>query len=245
MTQNNPKILVTICNYNHSKYLEQSIKSIQAQTYSNLDICVVDDGSSDIDKVIDIVETLKSEDKRIRFINLKKNYGKWFSLNAAIETSDAFICTSHDADDISLKDRIDMQLFAMNKTNTVHNLCGFHHCWKEEDIEEHINDLIDTQNVRVVGPEPVKKMVFEGFKHPRINHYFTGNFETAGVSAMFLRELWSAGLRFNPPGIGLRVLLSEDSDFNFRCTMLTSSTSILAEKPYLYRRNTGTNQEQY
>ena len=36
MTKNvSPKILVTICNYNHEKYLKQSIESIQNQSYQN------------------------------------------------------------------------------------------------------------------------------------------------------------------------------------------------------------------
>ena len=83
-----------------------------------------------------------------------------------------------------------------------------------------------------------------GFKTPGINHYFTGNFETAGVSSMFHKTVWEMGLRFNPPKSGLRILMSEDSDFNCRTTLLLRSTSILLETPYLYRRNTSTNKEE-
>ena len=102
------KILVTICNYNHEDYLKQSIESIQNQSYSNLDICIYDDGSTNKDQVYSIVNEL-SRDKRIRFINQEKNIGKWYGLNQAIKTSSATICTSHDADDISLKYRIEKQ----------------------------------------------------------------------------------------------------------------------------------------
>jgi glycosyltransferase involved in cell wall biosynthesis len=243
MNKKKLKILVAICNYNHEKYLEQSIKSIQNQVYAHLDICVVDDGSTNKEQFMDIVSRLKKEDDRIRYIDLEKNYGKWYALNKAIETTDAQVCTAHDADDISLPDRIDMQALALLGSKTQHNLCGFRHCWSEEDVEKNLGHVIDKDGARMMAPQDVRKLVSFGFNHPSINHYYTGEFETAGVSAMFYKALWDNGLRFNPPGKGLRTLLSEDSDFNLRCTMF-ASTSILLEKPYLYRRNTSTNQEQ-
>ena len=242
MTDNDLKVLVAICNYNHSKFLQQSIRSIQEQTYKNLDICVVDDGSSDIENVKNIIDEMSSSDKRIRFINLQKNHGKWHALNEAIRTTDAQICTAHDADDVSLIDRIQLQLVTMIKTKTQHNLCGFHHCWNEDDVKQKCEDRIDAAQIKVLPANEVQRLVITGYNHPGINHYFTGDFETAGVSAMFYKQLWDCGLRFNPPGKGLRTLLSEDSDFNFRCTSFTN-TSILLEKPYLYRRNTSTNKE--
>ena len=61
---------------------------------------------------------------------------------------------------------------------------------------------------------------------------------------MFPKVIWDVGLRYNPPNSGLRILSSEDSDFNCRATLLLRSTSILLETPYLYRRNTSTNKEE-
>jgi len=241
-----PKVLVTICNYNHENYLESSIASIQNQTYENLDICIYDDGSKNKEKVKEIVDKKTKEDKRIRFINSDENKGKWFGLNTAIETSDAVICTSHDADDISLRLRIERQLQAISLTETYHNLCGFFHCWNEEDVKNNIkkyNNKDYGSNVECIKKEDVFNMVMNGYAHPSINHYYTGNFETAGVSSMFYKQLWLFGLRFNPPSMGLRTILSEDSDFNFRATCMFNSTSILSEKHYLYRRNTSTNKE--
>jgi hypothetical protein len=84
----------------------------------------------------------------------------------------------------------------------------------------------------------------QGMNHPGINHFYTGEIETAGVSALFYRSIWKLGLRFNPPGQGLRVLLSEDSDFNFRMAVTYQKTSIVNEKLYCYRRNTSTNKEE-
>ena len=134
---NNPKILVAICNYNHSRYLKESIESIQNQSYDNLDICVVDDGSDDPDVVRDILADF-DEDPRVRSL-FQQNQGKWHALNEAVRTSDATICTSHDADDVSLIDRIKLQFNVLAHTKSFHNLCGLHHCWNEDDVSVYKN----------------------------------------------------------------------------------------------------------
>jgi glycosyltransferase involved in cell wall biosynthesis len=238
-----PRVLVTICCYNHGKYLTESVQSIVDQTYTNLDICIVNDGSTEEQGISKIAKDLQLRDSRIRVIEFPKNFGKWHGLNEAIRTSSADLCTSHDADDISLPDRIERQVACLMKTETLHNLCGFYHCWSEDDVARIKKDYKSPSDLQVVNPEAVSRAVMLGKNTPGINHYFTGQFETAGVSALFYRQIWEMGLRFNPPGAGIRTLASEDSDFNFRVTALLGRTSILAEQPYCYRRNTSTNNE--
>jgi glycosyltransferase involved in cell wall biosynthesis len=240
VTNTSSKICVAICNYNHSKYLERSLRSIVEQDYENLDIVVVDDGSSD-QASKDIVDSFS--DLRIRHHRFEQNRGKWNGLNYAFSTTQAEICTAHDADDISLPWRLSSQLAIMQATKTAHNLCGFVHCWKESDVAKGL-ELSRPESMNCLYPDDVARLVATGYQAPGCNHYYTGNFETAGVSAMFLKRVWDIGFRFNPPGMGLRVLLSEDSDFNCRVTLGLRSTSILAETPYLYRRNTSTNKEE-
>lgn len=242
MIDNDSKILVSICNYNHLDYLKESIESIQNQTHSNLDICIVDDNSIDQKEVVSLVEGLRKSDDRIRLIKNDKNIGKWFCLNESIRTTDATICTSHDADDVSLNDRLQRQLMTMQLTKTFHNLCGFHHCWNEEEIYNIVNvHKSSSDSAKVMYGEDLNKMVTAGFSHPGINHYYTGAFETCGASAMFHKSIWDIGVRFNPPNANLRVTFGEDSDFNTRVTLLFKNTSILMEKLYCYRRGTTTN----
>lgn len=239
MTDTTPKVCVAICNYNHEKYLEESIRSIISQDYENLDIVVVDDGS-----LVSAEEIFTSfGDSRLRYKRFETNRGKWNALNYAFSTTDAQVCTSHDADDVSLSWRISSQLRTMIATKTVHNLCGFLHCWSEDEVRSGYN-TVRPESLKCIEKEEVFRMVSTGHQTPGCNHYYTGNFETAGVSSMFSKWVWDMGFRFNPPGMGLRVLLSEDSDFNCRVTLGLRSTSVLAETPYLYRRNTSTNREE-
>jgi glycosyltransferase involved in cell wall biosynthesis len=244
--RNSEKITVAICNYNHEKYLKQSIASIQNQTWENLDIVVVDDASTNYDLVMQIVTEAAKLDTRIRYITFEQNCGKWAGLNAAIRSSDAPLFTSHDADDISLPARLERQFMVLKQTNSIHNLCGFFHCWNEDDVAKYIKEDQERilENITIVQPQQVYEMARKGYGQEGINHYFTGDFETAGVSALFYKSCWDIGIRFNPPGTGLRILNSEDSDFNLRMTLLTARSSILKEEQYCYRRNTSTNNEQ-
>ena len=47
MTQSMPLVTVIIACYNHEKYIEQSISSVLEQTYGNVELLVIDDGSTD------------------------------------------------------------------------------------------------------------------------------------------------------------------------------------------------------
>lgn len=235
-----PLITVVVPCYNHGKYLKESVESLLTQTYKNLEIIVVNDGSSDNTQVVGSM--LPVLDKRVKFISFEKNMGKWHCLNAAIEQSKGLFITCQDADDLALPERIERQFRALQATESIHNLCGFYHCHSEADVERY-RATRTSGDLKVIPAETVSQMVEYGFMTPGINHYFTADFETAGTSAMFLKALWNIGFRFNPPGVGLRIANSEDSDFNTRATLTLKNTTILAEPLYLYRRGTSTNNE--
>jgi len=245
----NVKICVAICNYNHLKYLADSIKSIQNQTHKNLDICVIDDCSKNQEDVKLLVESFMMSDERIRLILHSENKGKWYCLNEAYRTTDAQVCTSNDADDVSLKERLEVQLKCMIATKTIHNLCTHLDFFDDDELKIYNENYeFKHEKIEVIQPEVVKNLVLQGYQIKYkmglgLNHYFVGKYQTTGASAMFDREIWLQGIRFNPPEQGLRVLVSEDSDFNFRCTALLGKTSVVNLPLYLYRRNTSTNEE--
>lgn len=236
-----PLITVVVPCFNHGKYLTEAVESLLVQTYDNLEIIIVNDGSTDNTK--EVAEGLTKLDSRVQFIDLPENKGKWNALNTAIAQCKGLIVTSQDADDLALPDRIKRQFDTMAATNSAHNLCGFYHCHTEADVATHKGERFEGQDLKGLETEVVAQMVEHGFLTPGINHYFTADFETAGTSAMFLKAIWNIGFRFLPPGLGLRVTNSEDSDFNTRVTLALRNTTILAEKLYLYRRGTGTNNE--
>jgi len=88
-----PLVSIVITNYNYGRYLRTSIDSALAQTYPNVEVIVVDDGSSDGSR-----EIIESYGTRIVAI-LKANGGHGSALNAGFEASRGEIVMFLDADD--------------------------------------------------------------------------------------------------------------------------------------------------
>jgi glycosyltransferase involved in cell wall biosynthesis len=101
-------VSVIITAFNAEKTLERSLRSVMMQSYKDLEIIVVDDGSTD--GTAGIVERLAREDPRIVLIAGGPNIGAYPARNLAICRSRGRYITFQDADDIALKDRIRHQL---------------------------------------------------------------------------------------------------------------------------------------
>lgn len=93
------KALVTIAIpiYNAVTYLNECLKSVISQSYSNIEIILVNDGSTD--KSLEICKKWKDRDKRIHIIN-KKNEGVGLARNDAIHAARGEYIAFIDADDV-------------------------------------------------------------------------------------------------------------------------------------------------
>lgn len=80
----NPKVSIVIPVYNGSNYVRDAIDSALAQTYGNVEVIVVNDGSDDDGKTDEIC---RSYGKKIRYFK-KKNGGVATALNKGIERSE-------------------------------------------------------------------------------------------------------------------------------------------------------------
>ena len=89
--------------YNVEQYLNKSIKSVVNQSYTNLEIILVDDGSTDSSP--EICEKWKSKDSRIKVIH-KKNAGLGYARNTGIENSTGEYICFFDSDDFIDSDTI-------------------------------------------------------------------------------------------------------------------------------------------
>lgn len=107
-TSGAPLVSVIICVYNAGTYLRSSLESILGQTYRNLDILIVDDGSTD--GCLDPVKDLLGDD-RIRLFR-QNNSGKAVALNRAIDQVRGEYYAIQDADDVSFPTRIAKQVDA-------------------------------------------------------------------------------------------------------------------------------------
>jgi len=101
-------VTVLMSVYNSGLYVEKAIHSILAQTYTDFEFIIIDDGSTDNSK--QICRGFMSIDSRIVFIENEKNLGLAASLNKGILQAKGKYIARQDADDFSAPDRLEKQL---------------------------------------------------------------------------------------------------------------------------------------
>lgn len=92
-----PLLSVIVTTYNREKYIEDCIKSIQKQTYRNIEILIIDDCSQD--NTEDLIKNMQNEDKRVRYIKHPKNRGAGAAKNTGIDEALGKYTTYLDSDD--------------------------------------------------------------------------------------------------------------------------------------------------
>jgi glycosyltransferase involved in cell wall biosynthesis len=107
-----PTVSVIIPAYNAQAFIEETIRSVQQQTYPNLEILVVDDGSKDCTSAI--VERYAKDDPRIRLFS-QQNKGVAAARNLAISEATGKYIAPIDADDIWYPTKIERQVDALER----------------------------------------------------------------------------------------------------------------------------------
>ena len=103
----NPIISVIIPAYNAANHIEATINSVQAQTYTNWEVWVVDDESSD--GTYAMVQEIQAQDPRIHLIR-QKNTGQGGARNTGIQNSQGEWIALLDADDIWMPEKLEKQI---------------------------------------------------------------------------------------------------------------------------------------
>ncbi len=116
-----PLVSVLICAYNVEKYFAQSLAAVVNQTWRNLDILIVDDGSTD--GTLAIAQRFQEQDGRIRILAQPRNSGLIPSLNIGLDElaksgMGEYIART-DADDIAAPDWIEKIVGEMEKDRSI------------------------------------------------------------------------------------------------------------------------------
>lgn len=94
--------------YNCAKFIAQTIDSVQAQTYQNWEMIIVDDRSQDNTK--EIVEEYMNDDPRIKYHLLDENSGAAVARTTAMKLANGSYMAFLDSDDIWMPDKLEKQL---------------------------------------------------------------------------------------------------------------------------------------
>ena len=123
LTSNCPLISVLIASYNHANFIEQTIRSIWAQPYKNIEIVVVDDTSTD--SSVDVLMALKHQSPfPMEVIVNTSNAGPSATLNTAIQHSNGELIAFIASDDLFADDRFSLQLEIFNQDPAVQVIYG-------------------------------------------------------------------------------------------------------------------------
>jgi glycosyltransferase involved in cell wall biosynthesis/peptidoglycan/xylan/chitin deacetylase (PgdA/CDA1 family) len=162
-----PLVTVVVPAYNAEKTIDETLRSVRAQTYRRLEILVVDDGSTD--RTAARVVAHARTDPRVRLIQ-QLNAGVAAARNRGIAEADADFIAPIDADDVWMPTKIEKQMAAMLSRGP---RCGLVYTWQ---------NTIDERG-QVIAPR--RRWDVEGYVLPRM---LFGNLVGGGSPALMRRH---------------------------------------------------------
>ena len=131
-----PLVSVIVPSYNHEKYIEETIESIVNQTYKNIELIVIDDGSKD-----NSVQILEELSKKYNFnLITQENKGLSRTLNKGIKLSKGkYICLCA-SDDILVLNKLEIQVNFMENNPQYAIVYGKKINFYQNGLKRHINN---------------------------------------------------------------------------------------------------------
>jgi len=139
----NNLISIIIPAYNAEQFIEACLQSLRAQTYQNLEIIVVNDGSTD--KTGKIATQWSQKDSRI-LVLYQENQGVSTARNAGLEIAKGDFIGFVDADDEVAEDMVEFLYTNLQKYDADISHCGFELVKPNEKVQFHNSGVILVQN---------------------------------------------------------------------------------------------------
>ena len=204
-----PEVSIIVPVYNVEKYLIRCIDSILTQTFTNFELILVDDGSTDKSGVI--CDSYEKKDKRIKVIH-KKNQGVSEARNTGLILAKGKKISFVDSDDYIYKDMLKRMNEIMNSENA--------------DIVECEYSLINEKNLSINYKEK-DKIIEIGDENLGIKRVIEIPFSNVVWNKMYKREVIK-GLSF------VKARICEDTDFSYKAILKSRKYAYTREKLYGY-----------
>lgn len=134
MSSDNPLFSILIANYNNGRYLQEAIDSVLEQTYTNWEVVLVDDVSTDNSHEIYVKY---ADDPRFRIYHNEENGGCGYSKRKCIELSNGNLCGFLDSDDALMPNALEMMVKAHEEhpeCSLVYSTCYRYSGDRKEDM---------------------------------------------------------------------------------------------------------------
>jgi glycosyltransferase involved in cell wall biosynthesis len=104
-----PLVSVIIVNYNYGRFLSEALNSVFAQTYSNIELIIVDDASRDESAAV--LDAVEADHPDVKIMRRKENGGQSLATRQGFEASTGEYIVFLDADDVLLPDFVATHVF--------------------------------------------------------------------------------------------------------------------------------------
>ena len=171
------KVSLIVAIYNTGKYLKPCLDSLIKQTFEDIEIILIDDGSSDGSE--EICDFYAKKDSRVKVIH-KKNEGLSMARNSGIRYATANYIIFIDGDDYIENDMVEKLYYAIEENDADIAECGVSWIYKDTNVEEVAEKLIICDNIKsleyllngenflVMACNKIyKKRLFEDIKYPK------------------------------------------------------------------------------
>jgi len=209
---NNPLISIVVPVYNVEKYLPLCIESIIRQTYKNLEIFLVDDGSPD--NCGKICDEYAQKDNRIKVIH-KQNGGLSDARNVAIDVATGEYITFIDSDDYVKEDYIEYLYGILSKYDADMSITFFNMFYEGCSPKEEPTNT--SKECKILNIDDALTMMF-----------YQKEFDTSAWGKLYKIDLFKDGIRY-PKG-----LLYEDLPTTYRIIIKCNTIVFSQYKSYYY-----------
>lgn len=213
------KLSVIIPSYNHEKYISKAIDSVLGQTYHNLELIIIDDGSKD--NSVSIIKGYK--DNRITFVE-QENRGAHHAINRGLSIATGEYLAILNSDDIYEDNRFEIMIDEMEKDDDIGFMCSY-----IQVIDDKGKKLGIKEGWRNMEPwlVPHPELSYKNTTNFKLNLIMT-NFTSTTSNFLFTRKLYEkiGGMR--------NLRFAHDWDFALRAAEVTEC--VLIEKPLMQYR---------
>lgn len=173
--QNKPLVSIICISYNHASFVEKALESVLNQTYTNIELIITDDCSTDNSK--EVIENWLTKHPNILFIPNKVNLGNTKTFNNAAKHAKGEYFIDLAADDILLENCIQRQIETFQNTNFKKlgivyanidlidendNFIAVYYDGKEKPESGNVYEMVISRSTKICSvASMIKKEVFE------------------------------------------------------------------------------------
>lgn len=212
----NETISIIIPVYNVELYLDECIESMRKQTYHNIEILLIDDGSTDSSP--QICDSYALKDSRVKVVH-QRNQGPSVARNTGLENAIGEYIVFIDSDDFINEKMIEKLYTSLKETNSDMSICNFKYIYEScDDIQVERSPIKD----EILYTEDIISKLFQSK-----NWYYV-----VVWNKMYKRELWEQ-IRY-PVGY-----IYEDEMVAHHIFANCKKVASISEELYFYRQISG------